>query len=194
MQSDLIEQIFTPFIEQSSHLFNFCEKGFRNELIVSMQCLAFHPGEPVVEYGHHFKHYMLVSRGRVELCTVDNIKFLALPKGFLFGEYQLIENIKSNINFKAPGRFQYQLAEDTEKQANINNNIALSVMAVDKDIFLQLMDLYPNTAAHIREWACIKREIYIHYMTMAKQISQNFHLSGIPLSMDESDNDSQSVS
>ena len=36
MQSELVEYIFPEVMLKFQHLFNFCEKGFRNELLVQM--------------------------------------------------------------------------------------------------------------------------------------------------------------
>ena len=34
MQTELVEYLFSDMLDRFSHVFSFCEKGFRNELII----------------------------------------------------------------------------------------------------------------------------------------------------------------
>ena len=95
-----------PFIESSSHLFDFCEKGFRNEMIINFSSKQYNPGELIVGHGTHIKEVMLIVKGKVNLSLMDNTTFLTMPKGSLMGEYQVIENLKSNINYRAFGNLR----------------------------------------------------------------------------------------
>ena len=65
-------------------------------------------------------------------------------------------------------------------------DLALNCMCLDADIFHNLMGLYPETAAKFKDWAVIKREIFLHYCKKAIELNQEFELSGIPKSLTRS--------
>lgn len=41
---------FKQFEEHFIHVFDECERGFTNELIIRMYCQIFNPGKPVINY------------------------------------------------------------------------------------------------------------------------------------------------
>ena len=43
MQSELIEYLFSDYVKKFSHIFAFCEDGFRNELIIQMYSRRLQP-------------------------------------------------------------------------------------------------------------------------------------------------------
>jgi len=48
-----------------------------------------------------FEEIYFVMQGKVELFSVpENVKFMDMPENTVFGEYQVIFNLKSNISYK----------------------------------------------------------------------------------------------
>jgi hypothetical protein len=41
-------------------------------------------------------------------------------------------------------------------------------MCVEKHSFLHLLDMYPETAREFKDWALIKREVFLHYRQYAE--------------------------
>ena len=101
VQSQLITYIFPEFIERFNHFLGKCENGFRNELIIQMYTRRMYPNTEVIYNQKMFEEIYFVMQGKVELFSVpENVKFMDMPENTVFGEYQVIFNLKSNISYR----------------------------------------------------------------------------------------------
>ena len=125
MQTDLIQntRVFKEFEKSFSHFFEECERGFTNELIISLYCRIYTPGKTVISYKSNVKEMYFIRQGLVEVYNNENdLKdpnqnnpILYLPKFSYFGDYQILCNLKSNIVFKT-------LANDQKKLMGVEPN------------------------------------------------------------------------
>lgn len=116
MQTDLIQnvRVFKEFERSFNHFFEECERGFSNELIISMYCRIYPPGKTVINYKGNVKEMYFIKQGLVEICNNDqdradvpatdedkkDKRVIYLPKYSYFGDYQILYNLKSNLVFK----------------------------------------------------------------------------------------------
>ena len=66
------------------------------------------------EYGREFRQITLITQGNVELKTEDGLTFMRLPPNSLFGDYQLIFKLRSNIRFVAAVEKQKSFSKDSK--------------------------------------------------------------------------------
>ena len=78
----------------------------------------------------------------------------------------------------------HQLTEKEIRRGEENHEVEM--MGVWVDQYNNLCDLYPKTAAALKEIAIIKREIYLHYMETAIKLNSNRYATGIPSSLHNS--------
>ena len=139
MQTDLIKstRVFREFEKAFNHFFDECERGFTNELIISMYCRLNTPGKTVISYKSNVKEMYFIRQGVVEVFNpdFDNPKrepgtdnsrqdkvdrvyeeqaILYLPKFSYFGDYQILFNLKSNIIFKTLAQYPDQSKQNLE--------------------------------------------------------------------------------
>ena len=108
MQTNLIKntRVFRNFERDFNHFFEECERGFTNELIISMYARIYTPGKTIIQYKSTVKEMFFIRQGLVEVYNNDNDEIdkekpiLYLPKYSYFGDYQILYNLKSNIVFK----------------------------------------------------------------------------------------------
>lgn len=108
MQTDLIQntKVFSQFERQFKHFFEECERGFTNELIINMYCRIYTPGKTVISYKSNVKELYFIRQGLIEVYNNENdevfkeMPILYLPKHSYFGDYQILNKLKSNIVFK----------------------------------------------------------------------------------------------
>lgn len=62
MQTDLIQntRVFKEFEKSFNHFFEECERGFTNELIISMYCRIYTPGKTVISYKSNVKEMYFI--------------------------------------------------------------------------------------------------------------------------------------
>lgn len=148
MQTQLILQTlqFKKFERNFSHFFEECERGFINELIISLYCRIYQQGKTVISYKSSVKEMYFINLGQVEVFNNENDEIrkeqpiLYLPTHSYFGDYQILYNLKSNIVFKAS-------ETDLSNGAEPSNII---FMCVEKPVFLYFCDLFPQTAENIK--------------------------------------------
>ena len=104
MQTDLIQntRVFKEFEKSFNHFFEECERGFTNELIISMYCRIYTPGKTVISYRSNVKEMYFIRQGLVEVFNNENDDLemkqeksqtnkqkpiLYLPKYSYFGDY-----------------------------------------------------------------------------------------------------------
>lgn len=95
---------------------------------------------------------------------------LYLPKYSYFGDFQILLELKSNMEYKTP-----PVPKETENEhvhKFIDNMPDIQLMCVSKEKLLQLCDLFPQTAENIKQRA---RERRIRFMEQKniKSISYN---------------------
>ena len=117
------------------------------------------------EYGREFRQITLITQGNVELKTEDGLTFMRLPPNSLFGDYQLIFKLRSNIRFVAAVEKQKSFSKDS-KVDQIQPNIM--TMQCKEEVFDDLCELYPETAANIKMRGLEKRDVFKYYMDLAK--------------------------
>lgn len=160
MQTDLIQntKVFQEFEKSFNHFFDECERGFTNELIISMYCRIYTPGKTVISYKSNVKEMYFIRQGIVELYSNeggtednrDNKPFLFLPKFSYFGDYQILYSLKSNIVFKTLSNYH----QDNKKMTELPDII---FMCINKDNLLNMCDLFPQTAENIKRKSLERR-------------------------------------
>lgn len=140
--------IFKDFQMQFRHFFEFCERGFINELIINMFARIYEPDLTIVNYGEKFRQVFFICEGSVTMYNKFLIRdFMLLPQYSIFGDYQVICNLKSNITFKTA-----QHAPQTR------------FMCVSRKVFMNLCELFPVTADNIKQRGLVKRMHYLKAM------------------------------
>lgn len=63
MKTDLIQHIrvFKEFEKSFSHFFEECERGFTNEVIISLYCRIYGPGQKVITYKSDVKEIYFIT-------------------------------------------------------------------------------------------------------------------------------------
>jgi len=101
MQTELISKIFSKFIKRFQHFFNSCETGFRNEFIIQLYVRLHRPNVVIQDKGREADEFVLILTGCVELYSKNQNKFMILPVDSIFNDYNLLFNLKSNIEYKS---------------------------------------------------------------------------------------------
>ena len=83
------------------YFFHSCEQGFRNEFIIQLYARVYKPGIEIQTYGHEAIEVVLITSGQVDMLNRDHKRFMALPAHSIFNDYQLLFNLRSNIQFKS---------------------------------------------------------------------------------------------
>ena len=79
---------------------------------------------------------------------------MVLPQFSIFGDYQIMHDLKSNIVFKTPKEIAYDVR----------------FMCVSKKVFLSLCDLFPVTTDNIKQRGLQKR---LHYLRAMEKLDKN---------------------
>ena len=69
MQTDLIKsmRVFQEFEHSFKDFFDECERGFKNELIISIYCRISYPGKTIIHYKSYVKEMFFIRKGVVEV-------------------------------------------------------------------------------------------------------------------------------
>lgn len=69
MQTELIQNIrvFKEFEKSFAHFFSECERGFTNELIMSLYCRIYGRGKVVINYRTNVKEMYFIRQGLIEV-------------------------------------------------------------------------------------------------------------------------------
>lgn len=87
--------------------------------------------------------------------TRNGNTFMRLSDGNVFGDYQIINDLTSNIIFKVGFK------EDSENEGQGLNS---KFMGCERGVVEDLCDLYPKTAENLKMRSLEKRAIYLYYM------------------------------
>ena len=105
---------------------------------------------------------------------------MVLPKRAVFGDYAVLFNLKSNISFRTIS----DPNQTDEAFMFISDEIRTSFMCCRKDTFLDLCELYPETHVALKELSLYKREIYLHFLSTAKNVKDTLKSCGVPRGID----------
>lgn len=172
MQTELIQKLFNKFINRFRYFFNSCEVGFRNEFIIYMYARKHTAGSTIQSYGKEADEVVFVIDGQVDLYSkpgLEGVKFMQLPVDSIFNDYQLIYNLKSNIDYR--GHTPVYENESQFQKGNVTNTMNLA-----SEKFAELLDLYPQTATNLKLRALEKRSIFMYYKNKAcvrKKLREN---------------------
>ena len=74
MKTDLIQntRVFKEFERSFAHFFEECERGFTNELIMSLYCRIYGPGKTVISYKSNVKEMYFIRQGLIEVFNNEN--------------------------------------------------------------------------------------------------------------------------
>lgn len=80
MQTELMNTIFKDFQNGFKHFFDYCERGFINEMIINMYARTYKPDSTIVPFGEKFREVFFVREGQVKLYNNYSPKdFMVLP-------------------------------------------------------------------------------------------------------------------
>ena len=199
LQTELIQQTqyFKRFERNFSHFFEECEQGFINEFIVELFCRIFLPGRPVISYKSSVKAMYFIMTGRVDVFNHENDELrkkdpvLYLPKYSYFGDYQILYNLKSNLDFKTMEQPSANSAADDGEPESVNlqdqdkndddfrpdsssspgDGTSIYFMCIEKDKLLYLCDIFPQTAENIKRRS---KERRLRFMLQRNSNSQKW--------------------
>ena len=114
-------------------------------------------------YGKEPEEIVMVFLGSVQMLTSSNERFMQLPPGSIFNDYQLLYNLKSNINFKSES-----ITFESERQYN-NAEHRTQTMNLDGEKFRELITLYPDTCENLKLRSLEKRSIFMYYKNKVMQ-------------------------
>ena len=168
MQTDLIQntRVFKEFERSFNHFFEECERGFTNELIINMYCRIYTPGKTVISYKSNVKEMYFIRQGLVEVYNNENDELkegketpiLYLPKYSYFGDYQILNNLKSNIVFKTLAN----KPDDNKGGAQTEMLPDIIFMCIEKSKLIDLCELFPQTAQNIKRRSLERRQRFMH--------------------------------
>ena len=162
MQSEVIEtlDVFQRFVEKFSTFFKPCEIGFRNEFVIQMYTRELPPKEVIVDFGKKFREIFFVMEGKVDMKKGDQT-FMQLGEGNIFGDYQVLFDLQSNIIYEVAARDDVEAdPEDPDPSVNINSKF----MGCEAGVVEELCELYPKTAENLKMRSLEKRAVYHYYM------------------------------
>lgn len=190
----LVQILFNPFVFNFSYMFkdDGFESGseFKNDFLTNIYSRLYLPRNDIIHIGDNFRELMMIQQGCVNLFVrykdeaIDHdYQFFTLPTFSYFGDYQLLYNLKSQINFRA------------DKCA------LLICLCIKKDKLLELMDEYPDARKFYMDRAWNRRTEFRRrqkkFMADIEDKLHNYSGSNISLSFnskkDENEFDEDSV-
>jgi hypothetical protein len=174
LQTEVIQQTyqFRRFERNLSHFFDECEQGFINEFIIELFCrLQLQDGAPVISYSSRVQSIFFIMNSRVEVYNqaADEIRpnepILYLPKYSYFGDYQILYDLKSNLEFRTiksracmgshpnidePSLDELALGADDADELFERSTQFIYFFCISKDKFRNLCDVFPMTAENIK--------------------------------------------
>lgn len=96
--------------------------------------------------------------------------------GTIFGDYQHIFGLQSNIVYRAQG----DLIPDSQISVRQEQGTKVAYMAVSVDVWDRLCELYPETKEMWKDYALLKREVTLHYLVRATELTRDRRQTGIP--------------
>lgn len=115
----------------------------------------------IQDKGREADEFVLIVTGCVELFSKAQNKFMVLPVDSIFNDYNLLFNLKSNIEYKS---FSPEFVSEAQQQSD---ELKTMTMNLDADKFHELITLYPETAENLKLRALEKRSIFMYYKNKA---------------------------
>jgi hypothetical protein len=137
------------FEKSFNHFFDDCERGFINELIISMFCRIMSPGKTVLNYKSNVKEMYFIRQGIVEIQNNENDSvcqdkpILYLPKFSYFGDYHILKNLKSNLVIKTLQSYPNNNNASKKTAMQQEELPEIIFMCVQKEQLNDLCDLFP---------------------------------------------------
>lgn len=132
MQTELVDLIFTDFLNTFSDFFNNVEVGFRNEFVINLHTRLLNHGEVVLSQLQQVPEIYLVMSGSVEV-KIPNIPggVLHYQEGSIFGDY--------NVLFNTPAQMFY-MADSTGSDRLLAGEPQTVFMCCEAKLFRSLCD------------------------------------------------------
>lgn len=89
MQTELIDTLFSDFLEDFNHFFEGLERGFVNEFVINLYARSFRHLEDILKPGQRFDEVIFIIRGSILICEPNEPQqaFCVLPRHCFIGEY-----------------------------------------------------------------------------------------------------------
>ena len=167
MQTALIKEIFSGFIREFDHFMGSWEEGFRNEFVVNLFTRKYHEHDIFVHAGHEIAQVILITSGSANMLSKEDYKFMTLPKGGVFGDYQVAFNLKSFMTLKGPPNPVH-----IEKTKRAKEYVVCTTMNCEDEVFRDLLELYEDTAVNVKIRALEKREVFMYYLQKVRKFKK----------------------
>ena len=159
-----MDKLFGDFIYNFGTFFDPCEKGFRNEMIITLLTRRYprgaaHRSIVLYQHGHKMTDLLFITQGIFALTNKTKINptkpyrpFVLLPRNTVYGDYQILFDLYLNFDFRTYVEIpeeEYLYAhlppEDTEKDPG-----EYVVMCTPAETLTNLCDLYPATSRTLK--------------------------------------------
>ena len=168
MQTKLIDMLFGDFKRNFKHVFDPCERGFVNELIINMFSKIIPDKESIIEPGQKFSSIYFIVDGivSIHMDTSQKTAFHVLPSKSIFGDFSLLFKTKSPFMFKTnflkyehfidknmPNKRKRKKLDVDERTLRFKNGKATRstvIMGVHKEIVNKLRSCYPRSFMDFR--------------------------------------------
>lgn len=105
----------------------------------------------------------------------------------IFGDYQTMYGMKSNIIFKTGKKnelvAQAELEQKMKNDDDLNSALKVNMMCINLDRWNDICELYPKTFDRLKDMAIVKREIILHYMEKSVEMDHDRGQTGIPATL-----------
>ena len=178
MQNKIIDMLFGDFKRNFKHVFDPCERGFVNELIINMFSKIIPDKETIIEAGQKFSSIYFIVDGIVSIHmenedkdTDDRYAFHLLPSKSIFGDFSLLFKTESPFMFKSNfHKYEHfidkKMPKKKRKNPRLENETGMDertlrfkngkatrstvIMGVHKENFMKLRSCYPRSFMDFR--------------------------------------------
>ena len=103
-----------------------------------MFCRIYEPGKLLVKNARRLNEMFFVAKGSLVFYDRNGVHFfMKLPESSVFGDYQILFNLKTNFVVKAGGRERFNSAVAAYNDTCYSNTM---LMCIDKRILKRLLD------------------------------------------------------
>lgn len=164
MQTAVIKEAFSEFLRNFDHLLGSWEVGFKNAFVINLYNRNYKEYDVFIDAGYEVSMVIMVVEGSVQMLTKEKSHFMTLPKFGVYGEYNVAFGANSLATLRgAP------LPDDVIVPAN-QEVFTCKTMNCQDEVFQELMELYPDTAANIKIRALEKREVLVYYLMKTRYL------------------------
>lgn len=114
--------------------------------------------EEFVTAGHEVDSVTLITEGSAHMMSVEGFFIMILPSKSVFGDFNCAFNTKTLVSLRGQER------PDGVIDVPGRDIFTCTTMNCPKDVFEDLMDLYPDTAENIKIRSLEKREVVMYYL------------------------------